>query len=161
MRLAERFSSLTAFIETYTLDPVTTSPARSTEQDGVTLITVHSAKGTKAHVCYITRAQPSNYPHPRALGNLSDEEEEERRVLLCPMTNAQFPRPSRGRFSSTQVAPGARQSRAWVAGTNAEVQATCHKPGVVCSWRECRVHGGGPSFRARRAPGVSRRTVSI
>ena len=86
VKLSERYRSLMGFIETYTLDPVTTTTAaRSENQDAVTLITVHSAKGTESPVCYVIRVEPAMYPYIRSLGN-QDEEEEERRILYVAMT---------------------------------------------------------------------------
>jgi len=88
VRLAERYRSLMRFIETYTLDPITsTAVSRLENQDVVTLITVHSAKGTESPVCYVIRVEPGMYPHIRSLG-AGDEEEEERRVLYVAMTRA-------------------------------------------------------------------------
>ncbi len=88
-RLAEKHRSLQAFIETYTLDPIsTTESERLEEDDVVTLTTAHSAKGTEARVCYLIRVEPGMYPHLRSLGN-SDQEEEERRILYVAMTRAQ------------------------------------------------------------------------
>jgi len=86
--LAERYRSLLQFIETYTMDPISTTEAtRSVGKDVVTLITIHSAKGTEAPVCYIIRAEPGMYPYIRSLGE-EDEEEEERRILYVAMTRA-------------------------------------------------------------------------
>jgi DNA helicase-2/ATP-dependent DNA helicase PcrA len=88
VRLAERYRSLMRFIETYTLDPITSTVAsRWGNQDVVTLITVHSAKGTEAPVCYVIGVEPGMYPHIRSLGT-EDEEEEERRILYVAMTRA-------------------------------------------------------------------------
>jgi len=88
VRLAERYRSLMRFIETYTLDPITSTVASRLEnQDVVTLITVHSAKGTESPVCYVIRVEPGMYPHIRSLG-AEDEEEEERRILYVAMTRA-------------------------------------------------------------------------
>lgn len=88
-RLAEKHESVAAFLETYTLDPITESEA-STEQvdDLITLITVHSAKGTEAPVCYLIGVQPGIYPHVRSMDS-DDKIEEERRVLYVAMTRAQ------------------------------------------------------------------------
>ncbi len=88
VRLAERHRSLEAFLETYALEPVyATDRDRVEDEDAVTLITVHSAKGTEAPVCYLIRVEPGVYPHVRSLG---DEEalEEERRILYVAMTRA-------------------------------------------------------------------------
>lgn len=88
IRLSERYRSVMRFIETYTLDPITSTVAsRSENNDVVSLITVHSAKGTEAPVCYLIRVEPGMYPHFRSLGN-EDEEEEDRRVLYVAMTRA-------------------------------------------------------------------------
>jgi len=88
VRLAGRHRSVTAFLETYTLDPISvTSAERLEEDDVVTLTTVHSAKGTEAPVCYLIRVEPGMYPHIRSLG-VQEEEEEERRILYVAMTRA-------------------------------------------------------------------------
>lgn len=88
-RLAKRHKDLLSFIETYTMDPISTSEASRLENDdAVVLITVHSAKGTEAKTCYLIKVEPGMYPHVRSLGKL-DDEEEERRVLYVAMTRAQ------------------------------------------------------------------------
>jgi DNA helicase II / ATP-dependent DNA helicase PcrA len=87
-RLAERYQSLMRFIEVYTLDPISsTAASRLEDQDAVTIITVHSAKGTESPVCYVIRVEPGMYPHVRSVGKV-DEEEEERRILYVAMTRA-------------------------------------------------------------------------
>lgn len=87
-RLSARHRTLEAFLETYALDPMTSSMvARLEEDDCVTLITAHSAKGTEARVCYLLKAEPGQYPHQRSLGD-EDAEEEERRVLYVAMTRS-------------------------------------------------------------------------
>ena len=86
--LAEGFRSMVSFLETYALDPVYTTEARRRENDdAVTLITAHSAKGTECPVCYLVRVEPGFYPHIRSVGS-ADDEEEERRVLYVAMTRA-------------------------------------------------------------------------
>jgi len=88
-RLAEKHRSMYAFLEAYALDPISTSEASRLEQDDmVSLITAHSAKGTEAPVCYLLRVEPGMYPHSRSLGD-EEQEEEERRVLYVAMTRAQ------------------------------------------------------------------------
>lgn len=88
VKLAKRYRSLVRFIEVYTLDPISSTVASRLENnDVVTLITVHSAKGTEAPVCYVIRVEPGMYPHIRSVGN-ADEEEEERRILYVAMTRA-------------------------------------------------------------------------
>ncbi|MEM9826496.1 MAG: ATP-dependent helicase [Planctomycetota bacterium] len=87
-RLAQSHESIELFIETYTLDPVTESEVSHDDtEDIVTLITVHSAKGTEAPVCYLIGAGAGNYPHSRSVGD-PKAEEEERRVLYVAMTRA-------------------------------------------------------------------------
>ena len=87
-RLAEKHDSVAEFLETYTLDPISESEAANeTEDDLVTVITVHSAKGTESPVCYLIGVQPGSYPHARSIGD-DDKEEEERRVLYVAMTRA-------------------------------------------------------------------------
>lgn len=87
--LASRYKDLLGFVETYTLDPISNSQAEKTDQeDAVTVITVHSAKGTEAPVCYCLGVQPGTYPHMRSLGD-AEAEEEERRVLYVALTRAQ------------------------------------------------------------------------
>ena len=89
-RLSERFSRLAEFLETYTLDPVYNKEAHESDvvEDIVTIITIHSAKGTEAPICMIPQAIPGVYPHQRSIGNV-DEVEEERRVLYVALTRAQ------------------------------------------------------------------------
>ncbi|MCG8312599.1 MAG: ATP-dependent helicase [Pseudomonadales bacterium] len=87
--LASRYKDLLGFVETYTLDPISNSQAEKADQDdALTVITVHSAKGTEARVCYCLGVQPGTYPHMRSLGD-KDAEEEERRVLYVALTRAQ------------------------------------------------------------------------
>jgi DNA helicase-2/ATP-dependent DNA helicase PcrA len=88
VKLAQRYRSLMRFIETYTLDPITsTAVSDLNNRDAVALVTVHSAKGTESPVCYVIRAEPGMYPHSRSIGD-EDKEEEERRVLYVAMTRA-------------------------------------------------------------------------
>lgn len=88
IRLAEKYRSLEDFLEAYTLDPVSNSQAeRQDDEDVVTIITVHSAKGTECPVCYCVGVQPGNYPHLRSIGD-RDAEEEERRILYVALTRA-------------------------------------------------------------------------
>ncbi len=88
VRLCSRHRTLGGFLETYALDPMTSSIVERLENDDcVTLITAHSAKGTEARVCYLLKAEPGQYPHFRSLGD-EDAEEEERRVLYVAMTRA-------------------------------------------------------------------------
>ena len=87
-QVAERYKTIPAFIEAFTLDPVQDVHNRYEEdEDMLTLITTHSAKGTEAPVCYLVRCESGMYPHKRSLGD-PDAEEEERRVLYVAMTRA-------------------------------------------------------------------------
>jgi DNA helicase-2/ATP-dependent DNA helicase PcrA len=87
-RLAGEHRSLSAFLEIYTLDPISISSAnRLGQEDVVTLTTVHSAKGTQASVCYLIRVEPGMYPHMRSMGS-QDQMEEERRILYVAITRA-------------------------------------------------------------------------
>lgn len=89
-RLAEKHRSISGFLENYTLDPVSASefPVEQEAEGGlVTLITVHSAKGTECDVCFVPAVQPGNYPHSRSLED-EDDIEEERRVLYVALTRA-------------------------------------------------------------------------
>lgn len=88
-KLAARYKSIISFLETYALESVsTTEVVRMDQDDEVLLITAHSAKGTEAPVCYLIKVEPGMYPHVRSIG-ITDEEEEERRVLYVAMTRAQ------------------------------------------------------------------------
>jgi len=89
VRLAKRHHSLEGFLDTYTLDPVVTERIdEQDEDDRVTLITVHSAKGTEAKVVYVAAATARNYPHLKSRGDRAAVEEE-RRVLYVAFTRAQ------------------------------------------------------------------------
>ena len=78
------------FLETYTLDPIYNKEVGPADvvDDVVTIITIHSAKGTEAPVCMIPQAIPGVYPHQRSVGN-DHEIEEERRVFYVALTRAQ------------------------------------------------------------------------
>jgi DNA helicase-2/ATP-dependent DNA helicase PcrA len=87
-KLAEKHTSILAFIEDYLLDPVHESVVDRLEADDVvTIITIHSAKGTECEVCYVVNVSPGAYPSQYAIGNI-DDVEEERRVLYVAMTRA-------------------------------------------------------------------------
>jgi DNA helicase II / ATP-dependent DNA helicase PcrA len=88
VRLAQKHKSVQSFLDAYALDPVSASEVDATDDDLLTLITVHSAKGTEAKICYVIAAQSGNYPHSRSLEN-EDDIEEERRVLYVALTRAQ------------------------------------------------------------------------
>jgi len=70
------------------LDPVFVSQLEEEDaNDRVTIITVHSAKGTESPVCYVVDVSPGAYPSTRSLGSV-EEIEEERRVLYVALTRA-------------------------------------------------------------------------
>ena len=88
-QLASKHTQLSEFLEEYVLDPVSISEIeRQSHDDVVTLITIHSAKGTEQKVCYVANVSAGQYPNARAQGNF-DEVEEERRVLYVALTRAQ------------------------------------------------------------------------
>lgn len=87
-QVAQNYRSTSEFIDDFTLEPMNdTQISNEHNDDAVTLITVHSAKGTEAGICIVASATASNYPHFRSLGDL-EAEEEERRVLYVACTRA-------------------------------------------------------------------------
>lgn len=88
-QLAERHADVAAFIEEYVLEPISSSEVqRLKQEEAVTLITIHSAKGTEREVCYVANASVGQFPHARSQGDF-DDVEEERRVLYVALTRAQ------------------------------------------------------------------------
>lgn len=88
VKLAARRKSITDFIETYTIDPVNGTQLEGPEQEKVTIITVHSAKGLEGKRIFIPQAQHGMYPFKMSLGS-PEQIEEERRVLYVALTRAQ------------------------------------------------------------------------
>ena len=87
-QLAARHTSVAEFIEAYILEPVSHSEVnRKDQEDLVTLITIHSAKGAEREVCYVVNASVGQFPHMRAQDSF-EEVEEERRVLYVALTRA-------------------------------------------------------------------------
>ena len=87
-KLAEKHSSIFGFIEEYVLDPLYVTARRAAQDDDVvTVITIHSAKGTEREVCYVLNVSPQAYPLSYVLGDV-DKVEEERRVLYVALTRA-------------------------------------------------------------------------
>ena len=84
--MSKNHPSLKDFLEVYTLEPIYVNNTNDIS-DKVTIITVHSAKGLEARICYLLKAQENIYPHQRSIGDL-EAEEEERRVLYVAMTRA-------------------------------------------------------------------------
>ncbi len=85
--LAGKHSSILGFIEEYILEPVYGSSNAETGEDMVTLITVHSAKGTEAKVCYVINVSPGAFPSEKSMRDTTHIEEE-RRVLYVALTRA-------------------------------------------------------------------------
>ncbi len=83
--LAEKHSTMQGFIDEYLLDPVYTGTTAEVE-DKLTVITVHSAKGTECEVVYCIGSNPSAYPSTRS--DTPDKVEEDRRVLYVALTRA-------------------------------------------------------------------------
>jgi DNA helicase-2/ATP-dependent DNA helicase PcrA len=86
--LAGKHTSIAGFIEEYILAPVYGSSNAEEDEDMVTLITVHSAKGTEAKVCYVINVSPGAFPAEKAMRD-SEHTEEKRRVLYVALTRAQ------------------------------------------------------------------------
>lgn len=88
-KLIKRHTSILAFIEEYLLDPVSSSAIlRSEDSDVVSIITIHSAKGTEKQTCYVINVSPGSFPSSHSIGS-DDDVEEERRVLYVALTRAQ------------------------------------------------------------------------
>lgn len=86
--VAEKYKTISDLIDAFTLEPMTSSEIEKLENsDAVLLITVHSAKGTEAPICFVASAKQGTYPHSRSYGDINSEEEE-RRVLYVAITRA-------------------------------------------------------------------------
>ena len=85
-KLAEGHTSISGFMEEYLLDPVHGTEVEGLE-DAVTVMTIHSAKGTECKVCYVVNVSPGAYPSAYARDD-EDKVEEERRVLYVALTRA-------------------------------------------------------------------------
>lgn len=90
-KIAANSDSPGEFITEYILDPNLEYNVLSgkTEDDYVTLSTVHSAKGLEAKVCHVLNVTPYTYPSPRAIADSIDAIEEERRTLYVALTRAE------------------------------------------------------------------------
>ena len=77
--------SLTAFLEYVAL--ITDIDLYKGEEDAVTVMTLHSAKGLEFPVVFITGFEEGIFPHSRSL-NSGEELEEERRLCYVGMTRA-------------------------------------------------------------------------
>jgi len=88
-QLVGKHTSILSFIEEYLLDPIHGSAISQIEnKDAVTVITIHSAKGTEKPTCYVVNVSPGSYPIAYAADS-DDDVEEERRVLYVALTRAQ------------------------------------------------------------------------
>ena len=60
-QLASKHAQVSEFLEEYVLDPVSISEIEhQSDTDVVTLITIHSAKGTEQKVCYVANVTWDN-----------------------------------------------------------------------------------------------------
>lgn len=75
-------------VEQY-LDSIALAPefAPSDRKKGVSIMTIHGAKGAEAKVCYILNVSPGNYPYYKA--KKESEIEEERRIFYVALTRAE------------------------------------------------------------------------
>lgn len=86
INIAKKYSTPQAFLEAFKLDPSSEAMEQRKNNNVVTLITVHSAKGTEADICFVMRVQQGNYPHYRSKN--AEDVEEDRRTLYVAMTRA-------------------------------------------------------------------------
>ena len=88
-RLSQATTSILEFLEAYILEPIYLTEAlpKGNEDDVVTVITIHSAKGAECKRCYVLNVSPGGYPISRSM-NSGESIEEERRVLYVAMTRA-------------------------------------------------------------------------
>ena len=88
-RLSQTTTSILEFLEAYILEPIYLTEAlpKGSEDDVVTVITIHSAKGAECKRCYVINVSPGSYPLTRALSSGANIEEE-RRVLYVALTRA-------------------------------------------------------------------------
>lgn len=84
--VGEQFPNLMDFLENVALIEAGDSP-RSKVSDGVTLMTLHNAKGLEFPVVFIVGMEEGLFPHSRAMLNIS-ELEEERRLMYVGITRA-------------------------------------------------------------------------
>ena len=88
-RLSQTTTSILEFLEAYILEPIYLTEAlpKGSEDDVVTVITIHSAKGAECKRCYVINVSPGSYPLTRAFSSGANIEEE-RRVLYVALTRA-------------------------------------------------------------------------
>jgi len=81
-KLAEKHSSILEFIGEYVLDPLYVTARNAAEDDDlVTVITIHSAKGKEREICYVLNRSPQAFPTSFAIGNA--DKVEEAKSLIC------------------------------------------------------------------------------
>ena len=87
--MAERYGKLGTFLDDLVLDPPGSSAdiAEGTENEKLTLSTVHSAKGLEWPVVFVIWAMEGKFPSARAYNNPLDLEEE-RRLMYVATTRA-------------------------------------------------------------------------
>ncbi len=80
--------SLQDFLESYSLaeDSVRTGKDDKKENHGITLMTIHAAKGTEFPVVVVVGLEQNLFPHERSLAN--QQIEEERRLFYVALTRA-------------------------------------------------------------------------
>lgn len=89
--VAKSTGSITEFVTEYILDPkaeTTLKFGKKTEEDVVTLSTIHSAKGLESKIVHVINVNPFNYPNSRSVKQGKDAVEEERRCLYVALTRA-------------------------------------------------------------------------
>jgi len=84
--VAEEFPDLTEFLENVALVEAADNPHKKSK-DGVTLMTLHSAKGLEFPVVFIIGMEEGLFPHSRAMLDVN-ELEEERRLCYVGITRA-------------------------------------------------------------------------
>lgn len=86
--VAEEFPNLTDFLENVALVEAADAPGRKkADQEAVTLMTLHSAKGLEFHVVFIVGMEEGLFPHSRSMLD-PQELEEERRLMYVGITRA-------------------------------------------------------------------------
>ncbi len=92
IRIATRYESLQTFLDDISLDPPDSTQigaeASGSEDDKLTLSTIHSAKGLEWHTVFVISLIDGYLPSSRSL-NSRAEIEEERRLLYVACTRAQ------------------------------------------------------------------------
>lgn len=87
-QLSQRHPSVLEFLEAYVLEPLYQDEVDGVDDDDVvTLITIHSAKGAECKRCYVINVSPGAYPSSRSMDS-EKSVEEERRVLYVALTRA-------------------------------------------------------------------------